>query len=51
MNSPISGYPVPPLDGPPQDIRYAPLALPRCSRARLAMTSLAYMFVEVPAPP
>ena len=30
---------------------YSPLGLPMISRARLAMTSLAFMLVEVPAPP
>ena len=30
---------------------YSPLWWPRSSSARLAMTSLAFMFVEVPAPP
>ena len=30
---------------------YSPRSCPRCSSARLAMTSFAFMFVEVPAPP
>jgi hypothetical protein len=33
------------------DVLYSPFVWPRLSRARLAITSLAFMLVEVPAPP